>query len=77
MYFLSLYTTCYVLSIHNILFILKLLIEVINLYKRIKELREDSDKKQIEVALIIGTSQQYYSEYENGKRPIPDRKSVV
>lgn len=47
---------------------------MIKLYKRIKELREDNDKKQIEVALIIGTSQQYYSEYENGKRPIPIEK---
>ncbi len=44
------------------------------MYKRIKDLREDNDKKQIEIAEIIETSQQYYSEYEKGKRPIPVEK---
>lgn len=34
------------------------------MYKRIKELREDHDKKQIEVAKALQISQQYYSEYE-------------
>ena len=47
---------------------------MITLYKRIKDLREDNDKKQIEIAEIIETSQQYYSEYEKGKRPIPVEK---
>ncbi len=44
------------------------------MYKRIKELREDNDKKQIEVANILNISQQYYSEYEKGNRPIPVEK---
>lgn len=66
--------TYYVLSIHNILFNLKLYIEVISLYKRIKDLREDNDKKQIEIAKVLDISQQYYSEYENGNRPIPVEK---
>ncbi len=44
------------------------------MYKRIKELREDHDKKQIEVANILNISQQYYSEYEKGNRPIPVEK---
>lgn len=34
------------------------------MYKRIKELREDHDKKQLEVAKLLEISQQYYSEYE-------------
>lgn len=34
------------------------------MYKRIKELREDHDKKQIELANVLRISQQYYSEYE-------------
>lgn len=37
----------------------------------IKELREDNDKLQKEIADILKISQQYYSEYERGKRPLP------
>lgn len=44
------------------------------MYKRIKELREDHDKKQVEIALLLNISQQYYSEYEKGHRPIPTEK---
>ncbi len=40
-------------------------------FKRIKDLREDNDKLQREVAAILGISQQYYSEYEKGNRTIP------
>ena len=38
---------------------------------RIKDLREDNDKLQKDIAQVLGISQQYYSEYENGNRPIP------
>lgn len=41
------------------------------LFKRIKDLREDNDLFQKDVAKLLGISQQYYSEYENGKRTIP------
>lgn len=41
--------------------------------KRIKDLREDNDKYQREIAKILDISQQYYSEYEKGKREIPIR----
>ena len=40
-------------------------------FKRIKDLREDHDKYQKDVAKLLGISQQYYSEYESGKRTIP------
>lgn len=40
-------------------------------FKRIKDLREDNDKFQKDIAELLGISQQYYSEYENGKRTIP------
>lgn len=40
-------------------------------FKRIKDLREDSDKYQKDIANLLGISQQYYSEYESGKRIIP------
>ncbi len=40
-------------------------------FKRIKDLREDNDKLQKDIAKLLGISQQYYSEYENGNRTIP------
>ena len=40
-------------------------------FKRLKDLREDNDIFQKDVAKLLGISQQYYSEYENGKRTIP------
>ena len=39
-------------------------------FKRIKDLREDNDLLQKDIAKILGISQ-YYSEYESGKRTIP------
>lgn len=38
---------------------------------RIKDLREDKDKKQKEVAKILNVSQTNYSKYELGKINIP------
>ena len=38
---------------------------------RLKEIREDKDLKQEEVAKYLGMKQQQYSEYEIGKRLIP------
>ena len=40
-------------------------------FQRIRDLREDNDKLQKEIAELLGISQQYYSEYENGNRTIP------
>ena len=42
-----------------------------SIYQRLRDLREDADKSQEEIAKIIGTSQSYYAQYENGKRAIP------
>ena len=39
-------------------------------YQRLKDLREDKDLTQQEVAKILNTSYQYYSKYEAGIRPI-------
>ena len=46
-------------------------------YQRLKDLREDYDKSQAEIAKIIGTSQSYYAQYESGKRAIPFERMVV
>lgn len=40
-------------------------------YSRIKDLREDMDLSQADVADILNCSQAAYSYYENGKRDIP------
>lgn len=39
--------------------------------ERLRGLREDADKTQAEVAAFLGTTQQYYANYEMGKRPLP------
>lgn len=38
---------------------------------RLRDLREDHDMKQKEVAAILGIDQRVYSNYEIGKRDIP------
>ncbi len=40
-------------------------------FGKIRDLREDHDMYQKDVAKLLGISQQYYSEYEKGKRTIP------
>ncbi len=40
-------------------------------YKRLKDLREDNDKTQKEIADYLGMKQPQYSRYENGLRDIP------
>lgn len=39
--------------------------------QRLKEIREDKDLTQKDVAISLGIKQQQYSEYEIGKRLIP------
>ncbi|MGN0531608.1 MAG: helix-turn-helix domain-containing protein [Eubacterium sp.] len=41
------------------------------MYKRIRELREDNDLKQRELAEILNCSQRVYSNYERGDLDIP------
>ena len=48
-----------------------------NVYQRLRDLREDADKSQEEIAKIIGTSQSYYAQYENGKRSIPFDRMII
>lgn len=38
---------------------------------RLKELREDSDIKQSQIADLLNIRQNTYSQYENGQRQIP------
>ena len=41
------------------------------IYQRIRDLREDSDLKQKDLAKVLSCSQQVYSNYELGQRDIP------
>ena len=40
-------------------------------YQRLKDIREDHDKKQAEIAMILKITSQQYQLYESGKREIP------
>ena len=41
------------------------------MYRRIRDLREDSDLTQKQMAEVLNCSQQVYSNYELGQRDIP------
>ena len=41
------------------------------MYQRIRDLREDSDLTQTQMAGVLGCSQQTYSAYDQGQRMIP------
>lgn len=41
------------------------------MYRRIKDLREDNDYTQKDIAKMLNCSQQAYSKYELGQRDIP------
>lgn len=41
------------------------------IYQRLKDLREDHDLNQAAVAELLNTTQQQYYRYETGKRELP------
>ncbi len=41
------------------------------MYKRIRDLREDNDLNQTQVAKMLGMSQTGYSKYETGENDLP------
>ena len=45
-------------------------------YKRIRDLREDSDLTQTEIANYLKTTPQYYGKYESGDREIPFYRAI-
>ena len=47
------------------------------IYERLKDLREDKDMTQTQLAETLGMKQQQYSEYERGFREMPMRVYVV
>lgn len=47
------------------------------MYRRIRDLREDRDLKQWQVAQYLNCSQQVYSNYELGQRDIPTEVLIL
>ena len=46
-------------------------------YQRIRDLREDADMKQRELAEVLSVTTQQYSLYERGDREIPFRHVIA
>lgn len=44
---------------------------------RLRELREDNDLKQKDIAAVLKTTQQVYSRYENGETEMPIRHLIT
>ena len=45
--------------------------------KKIRDLREDNDKTQQEIADVLGTSQTMYARYERGANELPIRHLIT
>lgn len=48
-----------------------------NYIKRIRDLREDNDKTQQQIADLLGTSQTMYARYERGANELPIRHLIT
>jgi len=46
-------------------------------YQKIKDIREDKDKTQKQIAEILQTTQQQYGRYEKGTRELPIRHLIT
>lgn len=46
-------------------------------YENLRVIREDRGYTQKQIAEVLETTQQYYSDYENGKRDIPIRIYII
>ena len=48
-----------------------------NYQRRIRDLREDHDKTQSQIAIVLGISQTMYARYERGANELPIRHLIV
>lgn len=46
-------------------------VDIVYFYQRLRDLREDKDMPQKDIAQLLGITTQQYSLYETGKREIP------
>ena len=47
------------------------------LYQRLKDLRDDAEKRQADIAKLLDISPQHYSMYERGLREMPMRHFIA
>ena len=47
------------------------------IYQRLKDIREDSDKKQEDIASVLNITRQQYQLYESGKREMPMHHFII
>lgn len=48
-----------------------------HIYQRLRDMREDADKKQEEIALVLNITRQQYQLYESGKREMPMHLFII
>ena len=48
----------------------------IEIYERLRNLREDADNTQADIAEILGTTAQYYGRYEKGEIELPLSRAI-
>lgn len=46
------------------------------IYPRLRDLREDADKTQSDIAEVLGTTAQYYGRYEKGETELPLSRAI-
>ena len=51
--------------------------EIMNHYQRLKDLREDHEQEQNEIAKLLRTTQQQISKYETGKQMMGIDKYII
>ena len=47
------------------------------MYQRLRDLREDNDLTQQQIADVLGTSQTMYARYERGANELPIRHLII
>ena len=63
--------TCFRLKVNNLFQVIIQYLRGDIMYRRIRDLREDHDLTQTQVAQFLGMSQTGYSKYETGENDIP------
>ena len=53
------------------------MVSVMNMYQRIRDLREDKDLSQTQMANLLNLSQSTYSRYENGVLDVPSQVLIA
>lgn len=52
-------------------------VEIMQYYQRMKDLREDADKNQTDIAKLLNVTQTAYSKWEKGQRDITIENLII